>query len=60
MKSAFYITTPIYYVNDVPHIGHAYTTIAADIHQNGEKTGAGIEYRQAVRIVRTANVLSRL
>jgi len=26
----FYITTPIYYVNDVPHIGHAYTTIAAD------------------------------
>lgn len=27
----FYITTPIYYVNDVPHIGHAYTTIAADI-----------------------------
>ncbi len=31
MKSTFYITTPIYYVNDVPHIGHAYTTIAADI-----------------------------
>ena len=27
----FYITTPIYYVNDIPHIGHAYTTIAADI-----------------------------
>ncbi|KAF0180309.1 MAG: methionyl-tRNA synthetase [Nitrospirae bacterium] len=27
----FYITTPIYYVNDVPHIGHAYTTIACDI-----------------------------
>ena len=26
----FYITTPIYYVNDRPHIGHAYTTIAAD------------------------------
>jgi methionyl-tRNA synthetase len=26
----YYITTPIYYVNDVPHIGHAYTTIAAD------------------------------
>ncbi len=26
----FYITTPIYYVNDVPHIGHSYTTIAAD------------------------------
>ena len=28
---SFYITTPIYYVNDVPHIGHAYTTIACDI-----------------------------
>jgi methionyl-tRNA synthetase len=27
----FYITTPIYYVNDVPHMGHAYTTIAADV-----------------------------
>jgi len=26
----FYITTPIYYVNDVPHIGHLYTTVAAD------------------------------
>lgn len=34
MKSSdknFFITTPIYYVNDVPHIGHAYTTIAADV-----------------------------
>jgi len=30
-KNTFYITTPIYYVNDVPHIGHAYTTIAADV-----------------------------
>ena len=29
--NAFYITTPIYYVNDVPHIGHAYTTVAADV-----------------------------
>jgi methionyl-tRNA synthetase len=27
----FYITTPIYYVNDEPHIGHAYTTLAADV-----------------------------
>ncbi len=27
----YYITTPIYYVNDSPHIGHAYTTIAADV-----------------------------
>lgn len=31
MSNTFYITTPIYYVNDVPHIGHAYTTIAADV-----------------------------
>ena len=31
MSESFYITTPIYYVNDVPHIGHAYTTIAADV-----------------------------
>ncbi|OGP91775.1 MAG: methionine--tRNA ligase [Deltaproteobacteria bacterium RBG_16_54_18] len=30
MKQTFYVTTPIYYVNDVPHIGHAYTTVAAD------------------------------
>ncbi|MGH7209564.1 MAG: class I tRNA ligase family protein, partial [Nitrospiraceae bacterium] len=31
MSQTFYITTPIYYVNDVPHIGHAYTTVAADV-----------------------------
>jgi len=31
MDNSFYITTPIYYVNDVPHIGHAYTTCAADV-----------------------------
>lgn len=30
-ENTFYITTPIYYVNDVPHIGHAYTTVAADV-----------------------------
>ncbi|HAV42150.1 MAG TPA: methionine--tRNA ligase, partial [Acidobacteria bacterium] len=30
VKKTFYVTTPIYYVNDVPHIGHAYTTIIAD------------------------------
>ncbi|MGB2757227.1 MAG: methionine--tRNA ligase [Acidimicrobiia bacterium] len=29
--SRFYLTTPIYYVNDAPHIGHAYTTVAADV-----------------------------
>ncbi|HDL53735.1 MAG TPA: methionine--tRNA ligase, partial [Proteobacteria bacterium] len=29
-NKTFYITTPIYYVNDVPHLGHVYTTVAAD------------------------------
>ncbi len=38
----FYVTTPIYYVNDAPHIGHAYTTVAADVlarwhRQRGEQ-----------------------
>ncbi|MCB1033935.1 MAG: class I tRNA ligase family protein, partial [Acidobacteria bacterium] len=28
--SRFYITTPIYYVNDRPHIGHVYTNVVAD------------------------------
>ena len=31
MNDKFYITTPIYYVNDKPHIGHAYTTLACDV-----------------------------
>ena len=40
---SFYLTTPIYYVNSTPHIGHAYTTIAADIlarhhRQRGDDT----------------------
>ncbi len=30
MSKRYYLTTPIYYVNAAPHIGHAYTTIAAD------------------------------
>lgn len=30
-KQPYYITTPIYYVNDKPHIGHAYTTLACDV-----------------------------
>jgi len=39
---AFYVTTPIYYVNDAPHIGHAYTTTAGDVltrwhRQRGEQ-----------------------
>lgn len=40
--STFYVTTPIYYVNDAPHIGHGYTTVMGDIitrwhRQRGEK-----------------------
>ena len=31
MRKSFFVTTPIYYVNDIPHIGHAYTTVAADV-----------------------------
>ena len=39
----YFITTPIFYVNDVPHIGHAYTEVAADVlarwnRQNGKDT----------------------
>lgn len=30
-SKTYYLTTPIYYVNDVPHIGHAYTTLACDV-----------------------------
>ena len=30
MKNTYYITTPIYYVNDKPHLGHAYTSVACD------------------------------
>jgi methionyl-tRNA synthetase len=42
-ESTFYVTTPIYYVNDAPHIGHAYTTVAGDVltrwhRQRGERT----------------------
>lgn len=41
-NKSFYLTTPIYYVNDAPHIGHAYTTVAGDVltrwhRQRGQK-----------------------
>jgi methionyl-tRNA synthetase len=41
-QKAYYVTTPIYYVNDAPHIGHAYTTVAGDMltrwhRQRGEE-----------------------
>jgi methionyl-tRNA synthetase len=31
MENTYYVTTPIYYVNASPHLGHAYTTIVADV-----------------------------
>ena len=39
---AYYVSTPIYYVNDAPHLGHAYTTVAGDVltrwhRQRGER-----------------------
>ncbi len=37
-RKKFYITTPIYYVNDKPHVGHAYTTILADVLSRFHKT----------------------
>ena len=38
IMSKFFITTPIYYVNDAPHIGHAYTTILADVLSRYHRT----------------------
>ncbi|MBT3397684.1 methionine--tRNA ligase [archaeon] len=37
MAKKYYVTTPIYYPNDIPHIGHAYTTIAADVIARWQK-----------------------
>ena len=59
--SSFYITTPIFYVNDVPHIGHAYTEVATDVlarwrRQAGEDTWmlTGTD-EHGQKIMRTAN-----
>ena len=38
MSRAFYVTTPIYYINGSPHIGHAYTTIVADVLARAART----------------------
>src|SRR6201996_8152416 len=60
MAKAFYVTTPIYYVNDAPHIGHAYTTVAGDVltrwhRQRGERVQflTGTE-QHGEKILRTA------
>ncbi len=61
-SKSFYLTTPIYYVNDAPHIGHAYTTVAGDVltrwhRQRGESvwflTGTD-EHGQ--KVMNTANL----
>jgi methionyl-tRNA synthetase len=61
----FYLTTPIYYVNATPHIGHAYTTIAADIlarhhrqrgHETFFLTGTDEHGTNIPRIAREAGV----
>jgi len=63
---AYYVTTPIYYVNDAPHIGHAYTTTAGDVltrwhRQRGEQvwflTGVD-EHGQKVMRAAEANALA--
>ena len=63
---AYYVTTPIYYVNDAPHIGHAYTTVAGDMltrwhRQRGEDvwylTGTD-EHGQKVLEAATAREMS--
>ncbi len=57
----YYLTTPIYYVNDKPHIGHAYTTILADVlvrhhRQRGEETFflTGVD-EHATKVARVAD-----
>lgn len=64
MKS-FYLTTPIYYVNDAPHIGHAYTTVAGDVltrwhRQRGEAvwflTGTDEHGQKVMRTAESNNV----
>jgi methionyl-tRNA synthetase len=44
-KESFYITTPIYYVNDIPHLGTAYCTVAADVLARFERlTGKDVHF----------------
>ncbi|WP_433219607.1 methionine--tRNA ligase [Microtetraspora malaysiensis] len=64
-ESAFYVSTPIYYVNDAPHLGHAYTTVAGDVltrwhRQRGEKvwylTGTDEHGQKIMRTAETNGV----
>ena len=65
MSKNFYITTPIYYVNDKPHIGHAYTTILADVLSRYQRslgfdtfflTGTDEHGQKVEKAARTRNV----
>ncbi len=64
-EKSFYLTTPIYYVNDAPHIGHAYTTVAGDVltrwhRQKGESvwflTGTDEHGQKVMRTAEANNV----
>ncbi len=45
MSRSYYITTPIYYVNDMPHIGHIYTTVMADVFARYQRlSGAKVRF----------------
>ncbi len=68
MAEPFYVTTPIYYVNAKPHLGHAYTTILADVaarfHQMcGQETffltGVDEHGDKVVRAAQKANMTAR-
>ncbi len=55
--TSFYITTPIYYVNDIPHIGHAYTTLLADVlarYQQWRRFDTGRSDRMRAELERIA------
>ncbi len=69
MTKSFYLTTPIYYVNDAPHIGHAYTTVAGDVltrwhRQKGESvwflTGTDEHGQKVMRTAEENNTAPQL
>ena len=45
MQRAFYVTTPIYYISGEPHIGHAYTTIVADVLARTARAGGTARFQ---------------
>ncbi len=65
MKEKFFITTPIYYINSVPHVGHAYTQIAADARARFERMrGKNVYFltgtdENALKVARVAEEMGR-